>query len=101
MQDLKDMEENTNTYAAPAQQEAPRQISGMMTTEQAAEFLGIKVSYLHKLTHLKQIPYYKPFGKRMFFDREELTEILRRNRVATAEEIDAEATRRLKERKRI
>ena len=44
----------------------------LLTTVEAAEYLGLKKSYLHKLMMKKEIPYYKPHGKLCFFDRNEL-----------------------------
>ena len=34
----------------------------LLTTAQAAEYLGIKKSYLHKMMMRKEIPFYKPNG---------------------------------------
>lgn len=105
------MEERTNPTATKAhptasdkktpQHEAPRPLAGMLTAEQAAEFLGVKKSYLYKLTYLHAIPYYKPFGRKIYFDRTELEGIIRRNRVATDEEIGMEASRYLMKHGRI
>lgn len=44
----------------------------LIPTAEAAAFLGIKVSYLHKLMMRRVIPYYKPNGKLCFFDKAEL-----------------------------
>lgn len=63
----------------------------LLTTAQAAEYLGIKKSYLHKLMMNKEIPFYKPNGKLCFFDKEDLDQWLRRIRIATKEAIDQEA----------
>lgn len=49
----------------------------LLTTVEAAEYLGLKKSYLHKLMMKKEIPYYKPHGKLCFFDRNELDQWLR------------------------
>ena len=58
----------------------------MMTTKEAASFLGLTVGYLHKLMMRKKIPYYKPFGNRCYFKRGELSEVLQSNRIdATGE----------------
>lgn len=38
-------------------------MDGFLNTKEAAEYLGVKVSYLRKITHLKQIPYYKYGGR--------------------------------------
>lgn len=44
----------------------------LILTAEAAAFLGIKVSYLHKLMMRRAIQYYKPDGKLCFFDKAEL-----------------------------
>ena len=53
----------------------------MLTTQEAAAFLGLTVGYLYKLTMQKKIPYYKPFGNRCYFKRDELAQILQSNRI--------------------
>ena len=58
-----------------------------MTAEEAAAYMGITMSYLYKLTHLKMIPYTRPFGKKIYFEREVLDDILRSNPVRTEEEV--------------
>ena len=45
----------------------------MLTSEEAAAFLGITVDGLRGLTYKKIIPYYKPNGKNMYFDVDELS----------------------------
>ncbi len=63
----------------------------MLTTQEAAAFLGLTVGYLYKLTMRKKIPYYKPFGNRCYFKRDELAQILQSNRIATVEETQRQA----------
>ena len=65
--------------------------NNLLTTDEAAQYLGIKKSYLHKLMMNKVIPYYKPNGKLCYFEREDLDKWIRRIRIATQEEIDQEA----------
>ena len=72
----------------------------LIPTAEAAAFLGIKVSYLHKLMMRRAIPYYKPNGKLCFFAREDLDAWLRRVRVKSQEEIDSGAARYLVGRER-
>ena len=55
----------------------------------ASHYLGLSISHLYKLTSLGSIPYYKPNGKKLYFNREELDEWLLRNRNSTKEEIEA------------
>lgn len=58
-----------------------------LSATEAAEYMGITMSYLYKLTHLKMIPYTRPFGKKIYFEREALDAILRSNPVRTEEEV--------------
>ena len=63
----------------------------VLTFEQARQYLDTSKSHLYKLTSQKQIPHYKPEGKRLYFVRAELEQWLLRNRVKTTEEVEAEA----------
>ena len=63
-----------------------------LTLEEASAYSGISKSYLYKLTSAGSIPHYKPEGKTIYFDREELDGHLKRNRVKTVQEIEQEAT---------
>ena len=46
----------------------------LLTSDEAARFLGISKSYLYKLTMQRRIPHYKPCGKLNYFDLGELEE---------------------------
>ena len=63
----------------------------VLTSDEAARYLGISKSYLYKLTMKQQIPHYKPMGKMCYFNRVELESWLQSNRVATADEISQQA----------
>lgn len=63
----------------------------LIPTAEAAELLGIKVSYLHKLMMRRVIPYYKPNGKLCFFDKADLEAWLKNIRVASQTELDQQA----------
>lgn len=63
----------------------------MLTADEAAKYLGMKKSYLYQLTMSKEIPFYKPTGKLIYFKRVELEEWLQKNRVATEEELSQQA----------
>ena len=63
----------------------------VLTTEEAAAYMGMRKSYLYKLTMNKKIPHYKPMGKVCYFQRRELEEWLLSNRVATDEELSEKA----------
>lgn len=59
----------------------------VLTSDEAAKYMGISKSYLYKLTMGRRIPHYKPAGKMCYFNRHELEAWLQGNRVATSEEI--------------
>ena len=63
----------------------------LMTTTEAARYLGLKPSYLYKMMMRRAIPYYKP----CFFAKEDLDAWLKRVRVKSQAEIDSEASRYL------
>jgi excisionase family DNA binding protein len=63
----------------------------VLTSDEAAQYMGISKSYLYKLTMKKQIPHYKPLGKMCYFNREELEQWLQSNRVATSVELSQQA----------
>jgi len=61
------------------------------TFNDAAEYLGISKSYLYKLTSGGKIPYYKPFGKKIYFDKVMLDDWVYQNPVKSNTQIEAEA----------
>jgi len=63
----------------------------VLTSDEAARYMGVSKSYLYKLTMNQQIPHYKPMGKMCYFNRLELEQWLQNNRVATAAEIEQRA----------
>ena len=62
-----------------------------LTLKEAAEFLDFSRSYLYRLTSQGRIPCYKPEGKRVYFDRVELVNWLKRNRIQPQEEFEETA----------
>ena len=64
----------------------------MFSLEEASLFLNMSRSFIYKLTYRHEIPFYRPNGKQIYFDRRELEDWMRRNRVATTEEIEQSAT---------
>lgn len=63
----------------------------VLTSQEAAKYMGVSMSYLYKLTMRKEIPHYKPMGKVCYFNRKELEEWLQRNRNATDGELNQQA----------
>lgn len=65
----------------------------VLTADEAAKYMGVKKSYIYKLTMNRQIPHFKPMGKMCYFNRMELENWLQTNRVATDEELKYQAQR--------
>ena len=63
----------------------------VLTFEEGVLFTGLAKSYLYKLTASGKIPYYKPSGKLIYFDRSELERWMLRNPIKTADEIEQQA----------
>ena len=63
----------------------------VLTSDEAARYMGISKSYLYKLTMTGQVPHYKPTGKLNYFNRLELEQWLQSNRVSTSKEINQRA----------
>ncbi len=59
----------------------------VLTSREAAAYMGISLSHLYKLTSHFEIPHYKPNGKMCYFDRVELEAWLKTNRTATPKTI--------------
>lgn len=63
----------------------------MLTIEEASLYTGFTKRYLYKLTHEKAIPFYKPSGKNVRFDKDDLTNWMRQNRTNSREEAEQQA----------
>lgn len=63
----------------------------VLTSDEAATYMGVSKSYLYKLTMERKIPHYKPMGKMVYFSRQELEQWLLTNKVATDEELSQQA----------
>ena len=63
-----------------------------LTFDEGAIFSGISKSSLYKLTSAGSVPHYKPRGKMIYFDRNELTTWLLQNRITPTDEIEAKAS---------
>ena len=63
----------------------------VLNLEDAAILTGLSKSHLYRLTCTHQIPYYRPNGKIIYFDRGELESWMKQNRIATKQEAEQEA----------
>ena len=57
----------------------------------ACIYLELSQSHLYKLTSTGSIPHYKPHGKKLYVNRQELDNWLLRNRSNSIDEIEQEA----------
>jgi len=65
----------------------------VLTFNEACMYCGISKSKMYKHTSSKNIPYYKPEGKLIFFKKDELDVWLLRNRQSSLDELQREATK--------
>lgn len=56
---------------------------------------GLSKSHLYKLTSANLIPYYKPNGKLMYFNRAEIEDWMQKNRNTTKSEIEEKVEKHL------
>ena len=63
----------------------------VLTVEEAAKFMGMARSSLYKMTTDQTIPFYRPNGKMIFFEKSDILSWIRKNRVSSREEIEEEA----------
>ena len=66
----------------------------VLNFDEACEYTGISKSYMYKLTSLAKIPFSKPNGKMVFFEKDKLDEWLLQNKSKSKSEIEAEASNR-------
>lgn len=63
----------------------------ILNLDDVAMLTGLSKSYLYRLTSTHKIPYYKPSGKIMYFDRKDVEGWMRQNRVESTQEAEAAA----------
>ena len=64
----------------------------VLTSDEAARYLGVSKSCLYKWTMSRQIPHYKsPTGKMCFFNRKEIEAWMQSQRVATDDDLQQQA----------
>ncbi len=63
----------------------------VLTIEDVADLTGLSKNHLYNLTSRNEIPYYRPRGKFIYFDRAEVEAWMKQNRVNTREEAESQA----------
>lgn len=64
----------------------------VLNFNEVAAYTGLSKSYLYKLSSSGGIPCYKPQGKHIYFDKQEIDQWLLQNPKATNQEIENRAT---------
>lgn len=62
----------------------------ILTIKEASEYLGLSTSRLYKMTSNKEIPYYKPGGKKIYLNRKDLEQWILNSRVASTNDLDGD-----------
>jgi prophage regulatory protein len=83
------METNNNTLANIESLLLAQQ--RVLTVKQLSSYTGFSTSFIHKLTSTKRIPFSRPNGKLIVFDREKIEEWLLSNEVSPVEDVEQEA----------
>ena len=69
----------------------------VLNLEEASLFLGISKSSLYKMTHKHELPFYRPNGKLIYFEKAELLKWMRQNRNMSEAEPKEAAAQKLNE----
>jgi excisionase family DNA binding protein len=86
MEDFKSIDDRLRNIEAFLQSQ-----KAVLNFEEVAAYTGLSKSYLYKLTCSGGIPCYKPQGKHIYFNKQEIDQWLMQNRKATTKEIDNQA----------
>ena len=69
----------------------------VLTSDEAARYLGVSKSCLYKLTMSRTIPHFKsPTGKMCYFNRKEIEAWMQSQRVSTDDELEQQAQKRVR-----
>lgn len=67
----------------------------VLDVDDVVALTGLSKGFVYKLTCRKEIPHYKPNGKLLYFDRQEIESWMKQNRVNTMEEAEQTASKYL------
>ena len=70
---------------------ADDELKPMLTITEAAEYMGLSLSSLYKMTHRRDLPVYKPSGGKVYLKREDINAYLSKHKLMSQEEIKQEA----------
>ena len=61
-----------------------------LTLKEASDYLQLSKSCLYKMTSKKELPFYAPGGKKIYFKREELNYWILNSRISSVNDIELE-----------
>lgn len=61
----------------------------VLSVKDVSALTGFKESYIRKLVEESKLPYYRPTGKKIFFEKKDIYSFLRTNRVPSTSELVA------------
>ncbi|GMN09552.1 hypothetical protein MTsPCn9_15950 [Croceitalea sp. MTPC9] len=67
----------------------------ILTLKELSNYTGFSQSMIYKLTSKRRIPFSKPTGRSLFFDRQRIDEWLLENTTKTDKELEREMDRKL------
>ena len=62
----------------------------ILTLEEVTWYLGLSKSSLYKLTSKREIPFYSPGGKKLYFKRSEIENWVYKSKVTPIDEVESE-----------
>ena len=89
------MEEIFMTQLADIRKLSLLAAKNVLDIDDVVALTGLSKSYIYKLTCRKEIPYYKPNGKLIYFDRQDVEGWMKQNRVISTVEAEQKASKYL------
>ena len=62
----------------------------VFTPDEAAEYMGMKKSYLYKLTAARKIKYFQPLGKLIYLNKSDVIDFLNQNPITNTSSFEDE-----------
>ncbi len=73
-------------------------VKNMLTLDEVCMFMGMSKNYVYQLTSKGVLPFYKPNGRMLYFDKSEIEAWLKQNYHGTLQEAEQKAVAYMAER---
>ena len=84
----KNMEEKILEQLSRIEKYSLLSAKNVLSLDDVSVLTGLSKSHLYKLTCSHRIPHYKPNGKLVYFDRGEIENWMKQNRIASEDEVE-------------